>query len=152
MLWIVTDSGQELATSPSHGLYVADLEVLVNGQKVDHVLDREEFFALQAEPANQMTTSQPSPAVFEDLFKELLKNENDEILCVLLSARFSGCLNSARLAADGNPKIHLYDSRNVCLPQTLLVSEALRLRDEGKDAQTIMAELDDLKKLSLIHI
>ena len=145
MIWIVTDSGQEMASSYDKGFAVVDLEVLVNGQKVDKPLTREEFFTLQADDGNQMTTSQPSPAAFEDLFEKLLANEEDEILCVLLSSKLSGCFNSARIAADDNPRIHLYDTEKVCLPQTLMVSEALRLRDEGLDIPSITKELDDLK-------
>lgn len=146
MIWIVTDTGQEHKTDRENGLVVLDCPILVNGEHPEEKLDAASFYALLDEEGISVTTSQVSPAEYMDVFEELTKNPEDEVVCITIGSRLSGTCNSARLASQGNERIHLVDSNTVCLQETMLVDEAIRLRKEGKSAAEIAAILDEEKK------
>lgn len=147
MIWIVTDSAQETKDAKDKGLVVVKLPVLVNGEVPQEEITDEQFYLLLDSEGVSLTTSQFSPATFADLFEELLKNPEDEVVAVLLSSTLSGTYNSARLAAmEFDGRVHLVDSNNACLSQTALVQEALRLRDQGMNAAEIADALEQAKK------
>ncbi|MEY8309836.1 DegV family protein [Erysipelotrichaceae bacterium 51-3] len=147
MIWIVTDSAQEMKNNKGKGLVVVKLPVLVNGEVPQEEITDEQFYLLLDSEGVNLTTSQFSPAGFAELFEELLKDPEDEVVAVCLSSTLSGTYNSARLAAmESGGRIHLVDSNNACLSQTALVKEALHLRDQGMDASEIADALEQAKK------
>ncbi|MBF0579716.1 DegV family protein [Erysipelotrichaceae bacterium RD49] len=147
MIWIVTDSAQELKNDQDKGLVVVKLPVLVNGETPKEEISDEQFYMLLDSDGVNLTTSQFSPAGFEELFAELLKNPEDEVVAVLLSSGLSGTFNSARLAAmEYEGRVHLVDSRNACLSQTALVKEALRLRDQGLTAAQLAKAIEKARE------
>lgn len=92
------------------------------------------------------TTSQPSSGVFEQKFRELAAT-HDAILCVLISSKLSGTLQSAQIAADavaGLIPVEIVDSLNSSLALGLQALHARDLRDRGlgiaEIARTLRAE------------
>lgn len=142
MIWILTDTAQELQHDPANGLYVVNLPVMVNGNLCDQPLEKEEFYSLLENDDVTITTSMASPAVLEEIFEELTQN-GDEVVAITLSSTLSGTWNSARLASENNPRVFLVDSRNACLGQTALVERAMELRDQGLDAASMQKKLQE---------
>ena len=56
---------------------------------------------------------------------------------ITLSSKLSGTYQSAVTAASDYPEVHVVDSKNVTIGQTILVQYALRLVDEGLSAAEI---------------
>jgi DegV family protein with EDD domain len=108
-------------------------------------LSHEQFFEKLIESEKMPTTSQIPPFEYEEKFKEI-KEAGDEAVCITLSSKISGCYQSANIAAgDYEDCITIVDSNNVCIGEQILTLLAVRLRDEGKSAREIAAELDEQK-------
>ena len=115
----------------------------------------EDFYRTQQQKGVTLTTSQVSPAVYMDIFEDLLKNPEDEVIVISLASGLSGSYNSARLAKTSvdEKRIHLIDSQTISFPMVLLVQEALNLRNQGKSAQEIVDILEeDKKKVRLLGL
>lgn len=155
MIWIVADSAQELKTDRDKGLVVAPLGIIASGEPMEEGFTSEDFYRTQQQKGVTLTTSQVSPAVYMDIFEDLLKNPADEVIVISLASGLSGSYNSARLAKTSvdEKRIHLIDSQTISFPMVLLVQEALNLRNQGKSAQEIVDILEeDKKKVRLLGL
>lgn len=155
MIWIVADSAQELKTDRDKGLVVAPLGIIASGEPMEEGFTSEDFYRTQQQKGVTLTTSQVSPAVYMDIFEDLLKNPEDEVIVISLASGLSGSYNSARLAKTSvdEKRIHLIDSQTISFPMVLLVQEALNLRNQGKSAQEIVDLLEeDKKKVRLLGL
>ncbi len=109
-------------------------------------LSSAEFFEKLEKAEKLPTTSQVSPGAFVEAFSEILL-EGDQILGIFLASEFSGTYDSARIAKDmiGSDNIRIIDSRSVCLGTFSLILEAIRLVNEKKTIDRIVAELEETK-------
>ncbi len=90
-------------------------------------------------------TSQPAPKAYLDAFKKQLE-KFDEVLCITISSKLSGCHNSARqaknfLGSEGEKRIFIIDSLNATAGQALFVLRAIELIQEQREINEIMNEL-----------
>lgn len=145
MIWIVTDSAQELKNDPENGLIVMKLPIMINGEESKEEISKEKFYEMLEDDSISLKTSQATPADFEEVFRKITEN-GDEVLGVLLSSTLSGTYNSARLAAMDFDNIWLVDSGQAALSETALVKRAMDLRDQGLSAQQIAKQLEEDKK------
>lgn len=91
-------------------------------------------------------TSQVTPFAYQQKFREVA-NAGDTAVCITLSAKLSGCYQSAVIALEGySDRVVLVDSENVCVGEQILVRLALSLREEGKSAREIAETLERKKK------
>ena len=92
------------------------------------------------------TTSQPPPGEFEAVYRELLRDEGDEVISVHLAAALSGTFSSASIAAQAvDPaRIHVVDSRTVSLCTGFLVLEAVERAARGEPAEQIVRYLETM--------
>ena len=107
-------------------------------------LQTETFFRRQGESSELPSTSQPTPEDFKAVYEELLGKGHEAVISVHISSDMSKTVASARSAGAeiGNPNIHVVDSRDVSLGLGRLVIEASHLIAEGKDAKSIVSELE----------
>ena len=91
-------------------------------------------------------TSQPSPQDFLDVFEKAKEND-DELICILLSSKLSGTLQSATLAKSMAcyDKIHIIDSLSATYVIKMMTEYGIQLRDSGKNALEIVDELEKIK-------
>lgn len=118
-----------------------------DGSYLDKVeLSTEDFFKKLSSSDKLPTTSQVAPGVFINTFSEILLN-GDEVLGIFLASDFSGTYESARIAKDmiGGDRIHLIDSRSVCLGTFSLILEAIELVEQNKNINEIIETLEALK-------
>jgi DegV family protein with EDD domain len=106
----------------------------------DHVdLSAEEFYRRLRAAAAQPATSQPTPADFAGIFEEL--GSYERVLCVLISGKLSGTVESARLAAqEAGNRVRVIDSLSVSGGAVILADAIQRRLERG----TTDEELDEL--------
>jgi DegV family protein with EDD domain len=104
-------------------------------------LEPDGFYALLQRNTVHPTTSQPTPEQFADVYRSLLKTADDRVVSLHISAKLSGTLQSAHLAAkDFNPEqIQLVDTESASAGLQLLVLAALQDIASGKDAAAVAA-------------
>ena len=104
-------------------------------------IDAKKFYEMLVESDVLPTTSQPTPAAFEDAFREAVE-AGDEVVCLTCSAKLSGTHQSANIAASEFPgKVHVVDSGTVAIGLGILAEHALYLLDKGLSAEEIVWKL-----------
>jgi DegV family protein with EDD domain len=144
---VVTDSTSELgpALQQQYGIDVVPLFVNFGDRRYrDTVeLSHDAFYEkLQAE-AVLPTTSQPTPAMFEDAFRPHVE-AGRSVVCLTIMSALSGTINAAHAAAQTFPgaAIAVVDSATVSGGLALQAMHAADLARAGADAATILAALE----------
>ncbi|GBD23553.1 DegV domain-containing protein [bacterium HR29] len=145
---IVTDSTCDLPRElvERYGIEVVPLTVFFGDEALlDGVdIDAERFYRRLEASKVLPRTSQPSVEQFATAYRRVLGSGADAILSVHISAKLSGTLNSARLAATevaaeaGRP-IELIDSKNVSLGLGAVVLAAAEQAAAGADLASVVA-------------
>lgn len=99
------------------------------------------FYELLVESDVLPTTSQPTPFVFEEAFREAVE-AGYEVVCLTCSGKLSGTNQSANIAASEFPgKVHVVDSNTIAIGLGILAEHALYLLDKGLTAEEITWKL-----------
>lgn len=114
----------------------------------------QKFYEMLVESDALPTTSQPTPAAFEDAFEKALE-ECDEVVCLTCSGKLSGTCQSANIAAAEFPgKVHVVDSNTIAIALGILVEYAVELAERDLSAEEIVLKLlqkrDKVKLLALV--
>lgn len=148
---IITDSASDLSPELAKELNVHLMHMRVifeDGVYTDGVdITKAEFYEKQATCKTLPKTTQCNPQEYCDVFQALLDN-GDEVISISMSSKLSGTYQSSCIAkelVDGSERLYLVDSLNVTMGEGLLVREAVRMRDAGKSAAEIVAELEVLR-------
>ena len=140
---IVTDSVSDLppTVASANDITVVPLYVAVGSETyrdgVDITADR--FYSLLEELPQLPTTSQPSVADFQDVYRRRL-DQDHRIVSIHVSAKLSGTLNSAsqaRDSLDAASRIEIVDSRLAGGAQGLLALSAARWAAEMSDHREV---------------
>ena len=109
-------------------------------------LTPEEFYRRLRESPEPPSSSTPAPADFAAAYEEL--GGYEKVLAVLLSARLSGTLESARLGAEsiGDERVTLVDSGVVC-GGTVILADALQRRlERGTTEEELLGVVERFKR------
>ena len=145
---IVVDSSVDLAPEMKAQVKTVALSVLFGEQEYKDgvTIDPVKFYEMLVQSETLPTTSQPTPAAFEDAYRELVE-AGHEVLVITVGSKLSGTYQSATIAADEFPgKVFVLDSRNVAIGSGLLAMSALKLAEEGLSAQQILEVLMEKRK------
>ncbi|MFD1416988.1 DegV family protein [Oceanobacillus jeddahense] len=107
----------------------------------------EEFYQKLANAKELPSTSQPSVGEITKKL-EALAEDYDAVITVHLSSGISGTYQtmvSTGEMVDGID-VYAYDSEISCMLQGFYVLEAAAMAQDGADAETIIARMDDMKK------
>ena len=149
MVRIITDSSADLEPREYARMNITCIPLTVffgDQEYQENVnLSKDQFYELVA-AGGVPKTAQPSPQLLMDLFEEA-KAAGEEAIYFSISGAISGtyqtaCATKTMVDWDG---CHVYDSRNATGGLRLLLEEAVRLRDEGKNAQEIMEGVEKLQ-------
>ena len=158
---IVTDSSADLSAeyAEAAGVTVVPFYVSLDGQtylREGRELAVSEMYArMIADPDCFPKTSMPSVQDYIDAFMPAVKQKMP-VLCICLTAKFSGSLQSAANAAmavrDDEPDAEIYvmDSKLVTALQGLLVNEAVRLRDLNMTLREAVPLLENIRNTGRI--
>lgn len=150
MIKILMDSASDCpkVEAEKMGMEIVSLQVSIAGQEfLDGVnLEKNHFYELLRETGEFPKTSQPSPQEFCDIF-EKIKENGDELICILLSSALSGTYQSAVIAKEmvEYDKIYLIDSLSASYAIQILASHASQLIKKGKSALEVVREVEALK-------
>ncbi len=143
---IVTDSTSDIepARTRELGIAVVPLFVIWGDRSYrDYVdLSREAFYERLAGEPTLPSTSQPTAQMFEEAFAPRVA-AGDEIVCISVSSKLSGTINSARTAAARFPgaRIEVVDSLTVAGGLYLQVTSAATLARAGASTDEILQAL-----------
>ena len=156
MVRIVTDSAADFSPAEleQKNIICIPLKVLFGGEEYEENinLSKDQFYEKLLAFEGFPKTSQAAPAVLAGLFEEA-KAEGDEIIYFTLSSALSGTWQSAMFIKEdmGYDKAFVVDSRNATGGQRMLVEHAVRLRDQGKCAADIVAEVEALRERIVLY-
>jgi DegV family protein with EDD domain len=143
---IVTDSTADLLPSDAiaRGITVVPLFVNFGDARFrDNIdLSRDEFYRKLSSLSVLPTTSQPTPAMFEDAFRPHVE-AGRPVVCLTIMASLSGTINAAVTAARafGDAEIHVVDSGTVAGGLALAAQHAADLAQEGAGTDAVLAAL-----------
>lgn len=144
MIRIVTDSTSDIlpAEADRLGVDVVPLTVRFGDEQFRDGVDLspDEFYKRLPTTQVQPSTSQPTPEQFAEVYRRHV-SAGDSVLSIHISAKLSGTLQSATLAAQEFPQssVRVVDSTTVSAGIQFLVRAALADVDEGCD-------LDELER------
>ena len=144
---LIIDSTADLCEKDAAKLQVVPLFVHFGEEEfLDGVeMKKDEFYKRLVNGDEMPSTSQPSPAVFESVFKEISQN-GDSAIVLTLASEFSGTFQSASIAAEEFENVRVIDSRTVAIGTGILASFAVKCIDEGKDLDEICALLEEKRE------
>ena len=156
MIRILIDSSADYTAEEAkkHNLELVSINITMGGKNyLDGVeLTRDEFYDLLVTSEEFPMTAQPSPQEFLDIFEDA-KEKGDQLIYLSLSSGLSGTFQSATLAKSmaEYDEIYLVDTLSATRAIRLMAEYACKLRDEGKDAATIAAALEEFKSRVVIY-
>ncbi len=143
---LVCDSTADLepAFRGAHTVRVVPLKVIFGEETFSDGVDitAEAFYARLARPGPFPRTSQPTPAEFEAVFREL-GSDGGAIVCTTISSDLSGTYASATQARAAVPEldVRVIDTRSVAVGHYAVVREAVRVIEAGGDADAVVAAI-----------
>ncbi|NJP36396.1 DegV family protein [Alkalicoccus luteus] len=147
---IVTDSTADIPKewTDKLNIEVVPLKVHFGEESFEDgvTLTSDEFYSKLATADKIPTTSQPTPAQFEEIYKRLLEN-GDTVISIHLSAKLSGTFQAASIAKDSieaSDRLHVIDSKRASYAIGLIVVEAAELAASGADSEEILTRIETL--------
>ena len=146
----IIDSASDIVPAEAERLGLIHLPMVVRfGDKeyLDAVtLSHSEFYEKLIESDELPTTSQISPATYDDAITEAL-HTCDTVIIITVSSKLSGTYQSAVIAAqEHDGKVFVVDSESVCIGERLLILRALEMQSQGLSAEQIVEQLNEEKK------
>ena len=157
MVRIITDSLSDLTLQRGEELGIDIMCLNVRFGDKEYVcgkeLSNEQFYEQLTTNPNPPASSAVNPAAFSEIFKKYL-DAGDEIVCIMFSSKMSAtCQNSVIAASEfDSPHIRIIDCENASMGQGLLVESAVKMRDEGLDADTIEKNIRELLPKVMTYI
>ena len=141
---IVVDSTADVEASLKARLTVVPLTVHFGDEEyIDGVtIDYKTFYEKLVESDVLPTTSQATPAAFDDVFSQIAA-AGDTAVVLTISSNLSGTYQSAVIAAAEYPEtVFVVDTRSAAIGAGILAELALLLADSGLDAETIARTIE----------
>ncbi len=153
---IVVDSTADLRPEVAEKVGIVPLTVHFGDQEYISgvTITPQKFYEMLVESDELPTTSQPTPAAFEEAFGKAVE-EGDEVVCLTCSGKLSGTCQSANIAAaEFDGKVHVVDSNTIAIALGILVEYAVELAEQGLNAEEIVWKLmqkrDKVRLLALV--
>lgn len=143
---IIVDSTADLTADLKEQICIVPLKVhfgdteFIDGVTITH----EEFYEKLTRSNVLPHTSQPSPAAFAQAYEQATADGSQAVV-LTVAASLSGTYQSACIAAEDYPGVHVVDSNTVAIGTGILVRLALQLAREGLSAGEIAARLEQAK-------
>ena len=150
MVQIITDSAADFEPWEYEEMNVRCIPLCVsigNTEYEENVnITKDMFYQLLADCKDFPRTSQAAPYTVECIFREA-KDTGDEAVVIAVSSKLSGFYQNLLMVKNmmKYSACHIIDSKNASGGNRLLVEHAVKLRDEGKSAREIVAEIEMLR-------
>ena len=153
---IVTDSSVTIEPElvKQLDITVVPLSVMIDNVVYSDADLKEEgkFLHLMQEAKNLPKTSQPPVGVFAEVFEDLCQ-DGSQILAIHMSHALSGTVEAARQGASlSTADVTVIDSSFTDQALKFQVVEAAKLAQEGKDMETILSHVEEVKNNTELYI
>lgn len=159
---LVTDSTVNMPDElvQRYNITVVPLYVILGGKTYKDLVEIRpaEFYKRLAEVraagGDLPKTSQPTPPDFESVYSKLAHAGAKQIISVHVSAKMSGTLNSAQIAADmvaHDVKVHVVDSTTVSMQMGYMLIEAAEALQRGGSVQDALNVVEKVKENSCTY-
>lgn len=151
MVKIITDSGSDITQEEAKKLNICVIPIITVFSGVEYYdgvnISHEEFYKRLIDKKEYPKTTQVNPASYMKVFEKEISDGN-EILCITLGSKLSGCYQSALIASSNfeKGKIHILDSNNVSVGQRNLVFLALDCLNKGMSVKQTFDILEEKKQ------
>lgn len=145
---IITDSASDISQNNNKGVTVLPMTITFDEENYEDgvSLTPDSFYMKLIESSALPKTSQVSPYAFGQAYENSLKSA-DYVIVITLSSKLSGTYQSACIAADDyDGRVFVIDSENVTVGEQILIDYALSLIDKGIEVNTIVSQLNTMKK------
>lgn len=148
---IIVDSTTDLLQEYKERVHIVPLTVhfgdeeYIDGVTINHT----DFYKKLVETDVLPTTSQASPALFEEQFKEA-QAANEACIVITISSKLSGTYQSAVIASDEYENIYIIDSGSGAVGSGILTELAIKYLDAGLSAKEIASKLNEDKNKIVI--
>ena len=145
---IITDSASDISQNNNKGVTVLPMTITFGEENYEDgvLLTPDSFYMKLIESSALPKTSQVSPYAFGQAYENALKSA-DYVIVITLSSKLSGTYQSACIAADDyDGRVFVIDSENVTVGEQILIDYALSLIDKGIEVNTIVSQLNTIKK------
>ena len=145
---IITDSASDISQNNNKGVTVLPMTITFGEENYEDgvSLTPDNFYMKLIESSALPKTSQVSPYAFGQAYENSLKSA-DYVIVITLSSKLSGTYQSACIAADDyDGRVFVIDSENVTVGEQILIDYALSLIDKGIEVNTIVSQLNTMKK------
>lgn len=141
---IATDTNSSILQGENKDIFVLPMPVIVDGQTYFEGVDicsHELYEAMKQH--KDISTSQPAPGQFIELWDQILAGGYDEIAFIPMSSGLSStCHSAAQLAEDYGGKVQVIDNHRISVTQRESVFASLQLAQQGCSAREIKAYLE----------
>ena len=148
---IITDSASDVTQQEAAKWNVEVLPLTVRFGDEEYLdgitIDYDMFYNRLIETDVVPKTSQVTPFAYEKAFRKAL-DAGDDIICLTISSKLSGCYQSACIAADEmkeRARIMIVDTLEVSMAEYILVQRAVQLRDQGYSADRIAETIEKIR-------
>lgn len=152
---IITDSNSGILQSEAEnlGIYVIPMPFTVNNEEfLEEISMSQEEFYKHLESDADVKTSQPSQYYLENLWNDLLKDNDELVYIPMMSGLSATCANAKRYAESFDGKVQVVDNLRISITQKESVMEAIELAKKGKSAEDIKKYLEESKGKASIYI
>lgn len=132
-------------------LKTASLNVIDGSESYKELKIDNDFVFSRLDKGHKLTTSQPAPTEFLDIYEDLLKEGAEKIFVVCLAPPLSGTFQSAQLAKNmlDNPgNVHIFESKMAAFGNEMLVLELIDMIKHDKTEEEIIGRITDLNESS----
>lgn len=156
MVRIITDSAADFEPREMERLNISCIPLTVMFGESEYQeninLTKDQFYELLLSSGHLPKTAQPSPQILLDMFEQA-KEAGDEAIYVTLSSALSGTYQNALMTKNlaESDFCHVVDSLNATGGQRQILEYAARLRDEGKNAEQIIAGIEDVRSRIVLY-
>lgn len=147
---LITDSASDITKDivEKYNIKVLPFKIIYRDKEFSDGIDitsKEVYATLES---NTPTTSLPSMADIEGLFKSLKASGYTHAIVVTISSKLSGVNNAIKLLSEDYPEIKTYvhDSKSISKGEVILISEAAKMIEEGKSFDEVVAELPKINE------
>ncbi|MGN0813697.1 MAG: DegV family protein [Candidatus Coproplasma sp.] len=146
---IMVDSASDIGAAEAEKLGVIMVPMTISFGDEEYFdgvnLMPDKFYEKLIESDELPKTGQVTAYRFEEAIKQNL-DEGDEMVIITISSKLSGTYSGAVTAAKNyGGRVFVVDSLNACTGERILCQHALKLRDDGKSAKEIAAEIERLR-------
>lgn len=145
---IVTDTAADLtpAQQAQYGITVVPLVVRFGTDTyLDNQLTLDEFWTKVRQGPPFPGTSQPPTGLYEEAFRSLVAQGN-HVVCLCVTSKHSGTLNSAFAAAQSFPgQVTVFDTLSLSLAQAYQAITAAQMAAQGANLEEIIARLESIR-------